>query len=60
MLASEEALGKRAEIAEPGAHEDRARCREKGATDAHQSVCGLEDLGAAVASGEYDSEDVPL
>ena len=60
MLASEEAPGKRAKIAQPRAHEDRLRCGKKGAADAHQSVCGLEDLGAAVPSGEYDSEDVPL
>ena len=60
MLASEEALGKRAEIKKPGAHEDRARCREKGAADAHQGVCRLEDLGAFIKSGEYDREDVPV
>ena len=60
MLASEKTPGKRAEIAKPGAHEDRLRRRSKGAADAHQSVCGLEDLGAAVPSGEYDCEDVPL
>ena len=60
MLASEEALGKRAKTEKSGTHEDRARCRKKGAADAHQGVCGLEDLGAAVPSGEYHREDVPL
>ena len=60
MLAGEKAPGKRAEIAKPRTHENSARRREKGAADAHQSVCGLEDLGAAVASGEYHREDVPV
>ena len=60
MLASQKTPRKRPETKEPGAHEDCIGCRSTTITYSYKSVCGLEDLGAPIKSGEYDREDVPV